>query len=52
MTGFPLDFYSHTIFLWCGEKLNLITRCLDLIKKRPKVQETNMSHKHVLNFDQ
>ena len=52
MTGFPLHLCSHTIFLWCGEKLNPITKYLDLIRKKSKVQETNMSYKHALNFDQ
>ena len=52
MTGFPWSLYSHTIFLWCGEKWTSNTKYLELIKRRSKVQEKNMSCERALNFDQ
>ena len=39
-------------FLWCGEKFTPITKYLELIKRRPKVQEKNTSCEHSLNLDQ
>ena len=44
--------YSHTIFLWRGEKETPNTKYLELIKRRSKVQEKNMSCERALNFDQ
>ena len=44
--------YSHTIFLWRGEKKTPNTKYLELIKRRSKVQEKNMSCERALNFDQ
>ena len=52
MIGFSWSLYSHTIFLRCGEKSTLITKYLELIKRRSKVQEKNMSCERALNFDQ
>ena len=52
MIGFPGSLYSHTIFLWCGEKETTNAKHLELIKRRIKVQENNMSCKCALNFDQ
>ena len=44
--------HSHTIFLWHGEKRTLNTKCLlELIKRRSKVQQTNMSCGHASNVD-
>ena len=47
MIGFPLIWYSHTIFFWCSN-----IKYLGLIKRRSKVQKINMSCKRTLNFDQ
>ena len=44
--------YSHTTFLWRGEKKTPNTKYLELIKRRSKVQEKNMSCERALNFDQ
>ena len=44
MIDFFWDWYSDTLFLWCGE--------LELIKRSSKVQENNMSCKRDLNIDQ
>ena len=52
MIGFPWSLYSHTIFLWCGEKWTSNTKYLELIKRRSKVQEKNISCERALNFDQ
>ena len=52
MICLPWSLYSHTIFLWCGEKQTSITKYLQLIKRRSKVQEKNMSWQHALNFNQ
>ena len=52
MIGFPWRLYSHTIFLWWGEKQTSNTKYLELIKRRPKFQEKNMSCERVLNFHQ
>ena len=52
MIGFLWSLYLHTIILWFagyGEKQVSI---LELIKRRSKVQEKNMSQEHALNFDQ
>ena len=46
------SFYSHTIFLWWGEKQTPNTKYLELIKRRSKVQQKNMSCDCALNFDQ
>ena len=46
MIGFPWK------FLWCGENQTPITKYLELIKRRSKVQEKNTSCKRALNFDQ
>ena len=43
---------SHAIFPWCGEKNSNDKYLLELIKRKPKVQEKNMSCECVLNFDQ
>ena len=59
MIAFPLSLYSHKMFLWCDEnKLwttaseTSNTKYLELIKRRSKVQEKNMSCERALNFDQ
>ena len=52
MISFPWSLYSHTIFLWCSEKWTSNTKYLELIKRRSKVQEKNMSCERALNFDQ
>ena len=52
MIGFPWSLYSHTIFLYCGEKWTQITKHLVLIKRRSKVQDKNLSCERALNFDQ
>ena len=44
--------YSHAIFLWYGVKWSLNTKYLELIKRRTKFQEKNMSCERVLNFHQ
>ena len=45
--------HSHTIFLWHGQKYTQNTKyLLELIKKRSKVEEMNMSCERALNFDQ
>ena len=46
MIGFPWK------FLWCGENQTPITKYLELIKRRSKVQEKNTSCERALNFDQ
>ena len=51
MIGFALRLYSYT-FLWCGEKQTSNTNYLELIKRRPKVQEKDVSCERALNFDQ
>ena len=53
MIGFPWSFYSftHNISLAWWETLNT-KYLLDLIKRRWKVQETNMSCERALYFDQ
>ena len=51
MIGFLESLYSHTIFLWWGEKQTPNTKYLELIKRRSKVQEKNMSYERALNFD-
>ena len=38
-------------FLWCGEKQTPITKYLELIKRRSKVEEKNTSCERALNFD-
>ena len=48
MIGFLWSLYPDTIFLWCGNNKYL----LELIKRRSKVQEKNMSCERALNFDQ
>ena len=52
MIGFPWSLYSYTRFLWCSEKWTPITKYPELIERRSKVQEKNMSCGHTLNFDQ
>ena len=42
--------YSHAVFLWHGQKETLNT--VELIKRRSKVQENNISCERALNFDQ
>ena len=46
MIGFLCSLYSYTIFLWWG------IYPLELIKRRSKVQEKNMSRERALNFHQ
>ena len=51
--GFLWTLYSDTIFLWYGEKWTPNDKYLpELIKRRSKVQEKNMSCERGLNFDQ
>ena len=53
MIGFLWSLCLHTIFLWCGEKWTLNNKYpTELIKRRSKVQEKNMSCERALNFDQ
>ena len=52
MIGFPWSLYYYTRFLWCSEKWTPITKYPELIERRSKVQEKNMSCGHTLNFDQ
>ena len=47
MIGFQWSLYSHAIFLWCGK-----TKYLESIKRRSKVQKSNMSCERALNSDQ
>ena len=45
MIGFPFTYrslYSHTIFLWHGEKETPKSKYKELIKRRSKVPEKNM----------
>ena len=51
MIGFALRLYSYT-FLWRGEKQTSNTNYLELIKRRSKVQEKDMSCERALNLDQ
>ena len=46
MIGFPWSLYSFTY------NISLTKYLLELIKRRSKVQETNMSCERALNFDQ
>ena len=54
MIGFPSSLYSFTynISLPWGEINSNTKYALELIKRRSKVQETNMSCEHALNFNQ
>ena len=53
MIGFPWILYLDTIFLWCDEKKTSNNKCLlELIKRKSKDQEKNMSCECDLNFDQ
>ena len=53
MIGFLWSLYSDTIFMWCGERWTPNNEdLLELIKRRSKVQEKNMSCERGLNFDQ
>ena len=53
MISFLWSLYSDTIFLWCSEKWTPNNEdLLELIKRRSKVQEKNMSCERGLNFDQ
>ena len=50
---FPLEFVFTYNILWCGEKGTLNNKYpTELIKRRSKVQEKNMSCERALNFDQ
>ena len=50
--GFLWSLYSDKIFLWCGEKYPNNKYPLELIKRRSKVQEKNISCERGLSFDQ
>ena len=53
MISFLWSLYSHTRFLWCSEKKTPNTKyLLELIKRRSKVQENNISCERALNFNQ
>ena len=55
MVDFLWSLYLHTIFLWCGKKQipnNKKIFILELMKRRSRVQEKNMSCECALNFDQ
>ena len=53
MIVFLWSWYSDTIFLWCGEKKTPNNKYLpELIKRRSKVQEKNISCERGLIFDQ
>ena len=45
-----IDFPQKLI--WCGGKQTPITKYLELIKIRSKVQKKNTSCEHALSFDQ
>ena len=53
LIGFLWRLYPDTIFLWCGKRWSPNNKyLLELIKRRSKVQEKNMSYERGLNFGQ
>ena len=53
MIGLLWSLYLYTVFLLCSEKeAPKYKYLLELMKRRLKVQEKNMSCKRALNFDQ
>ena len=50
MISFLWSLFIYTVFLWCRPPNNKYL--LELIKRRSKVQERNMSCERGLNFDQ